>query len=492
MTELSQSLDGMPFGQQLALVDGSVLAILSVKRYLPQRRVVCRGVWNNQLVFAKLFFGKEALRYAARDKAGVTALAKAQIKTPVLINEVAFAAPQGVALIFEAIEPAPNAEVLWQALTALSRQALMQQLVNTVAQHHQANLIQTDLYLKNFLVQRNTIYTLDGDGIRTLSGLFKKRQKLRNLATLFSKMDVLEDEWINDLYQRYCLAMQIPFLLQDATHVWQLTQKIRAKVSNGYADKKVFRSCTDVKVMRHSAYFMAVSRDCGLDENFGLDENTVQSLDGYLANPAQNIKNGHTCTIVQAQLAHQQVVIKRYNIKSWAHGISRALRKSRAALSWANAHRLMMANIATPKPLALVEERAHFFSNRTYFVSEWVDAPDVAQFFAQALDVQTKQVVAFEVAHFFYRLSLLKISHGDCKASNIKIKDGKPLLLDLDAMQANTWFFEQKHIKDLKRFMRNWVDDAETSALFKAALVRAYDEVDDPWEPSLLARAGID
>lgn len=475
----------MPFGQQLALADGSVLAILSVKRYLPQRRVVCKGVWNNQQVFAKLFIGEEAQRYAARDKAGVMALSQAHIKTPALISELAFSTPSGVALIFEAIEPAPNAEELWQTLNAPSRQALMQQLVNTVAQHHKANLIQTDLYLKNFLVQHNTIYTLDGDGIRTLSGLFKKRQKLGNLATLFSKMDVIEDEWINDFYQGYCLAMQMPFLLQDATQVWQLTQKIRAKAFNNYADKKVFRNCTDVKVMRSSTYFMAVSRDYCLDEKIAL------SLDDYLANPTQNIKNGHTCTIAKALIAHQQVVIKRYNIKNLWHGINRVFRQTRAAASWANAHRLIMANIATPKPLALVEERKHMLKNRAYFISEFVDAPDVAQFFAQTLDTETKQAVAFEVAGLFYRLSLLKISHGDCKASNIKIKEGKPLLLDLDAMQANTWFFEQKHIKDLKRFMRNWANDAETSALFKAAFLRAYHEIDDPWEKSLLARAGI-
>jgi hypothetical protein len=36
------------------------------------------------------------------------------------------------------------------------------------------------------------------------------------------------------------------------------------------------------------------------------------------------------------------------------------------------------------------------------------------------------------------------------------------------------------------------VNDAETSAIFKAAFVHAYDEADDPWSQSLLARAGID
>ena len=486
MSELSQSLADIPFGQQLVLADESALDILSIKRYLPKRRVVCRGIWNGQTVFAKLFYGKEAARYAARDKAGVLALTKAHIKTPALLAEVPFVTPSGIALIFEAIEPAPNAEMLWPTLNASLRQALMVQLVTTVAQHHKAHLIQTDLYLKNFLVQDHTIYTLDGDGIRNLPFLMSKRQRLHNLAMLFSKMDVIEDEWINRLYEVYCEAMRLPFSVLMAAQLGQLTRQIRAKVSNNYADKKVFRNCTDVKVTRSAIYFTAVSRD------YLFDEKMAQSLDDYLENPANNIKNGHTCTIAQAQLAQQSVVIKRYNIKSWIHAVGRRFRKSRAAISWANAHRLIMVNISTPKPLALVEERAQWLANRAYFITEFVDAPDVAAFFAQPHAEQNKRDVAYQVAQLFYRLYLLKISHGDCKASNIKIKDGKPVLLDLDAMQANPCFFEQKHLKDLRRFMRNWVNDAETIAIFKAAFVHAYDEADDPWSQSLLARAGID
>ena len=65
------------------------------------------------------------------------------------------------------------------------------------------------------------------------------------------------------------------------------------------------------------------------------------------------------------------------------------------------------------------------------------------------------------------------------------------MLLDLDAMQADASLFERKHIKDLKRFMRNWANDAETTAMLKQAFVMAYDEAGDPWSLPLLVRAGI-
>ncbi|HQM88406.1 MAG TPA: lipopolysaccharide kinase InaA family protein, partial [Methylotenera sp.] len=287
------------------------------------------------------------------------------------------------------------------------------------------------------------------------------------------------------LTQRYCTQTNMQFSAELAAEVWAQTQKIRAQVSRNYADKKVFRNCTDVKVIQNFSRYAATACD------FVVEEKTLTELDAYLENPTQNIKNGNTCTIAKAEIAHRAVVIKRYNIKGLSHKVSRAFRKSRAATSWANAFRLQMANIATPKPLALFEERFGVLRARAYFVSEFVDAPDIAQFFAQTTDIETKQQVALEVAKLFYRLYLLKISHGDCKATNIKIKDGKPLLLDLDAMQANAWNFESKHVKDLQRFMRNWQHAAALTTLFKDAFVQVYDEADDVFAPSILSRAGV-
>lgn len=462
-------------------------------RVLPQQREVVRGTWQGQWVYAKKFTGNRAKKHFERDVAGVQQLVNANIVTPALLFHGQAAEANAYVAIYAAVSPAQNAEEVYARLPKDQRLLLMRQLVQAVASHHKAGLIQTDLYFKNFLVKTDAkvsasiVYTLDGDGIRPLSIFFKKRQQQQNLATFFSKMDVLDEaDWLQDLYQDYCVAMGQPALLESMANVWLATQKIRQQVASSYADKKVFRTCTDVKVTRHFRYFTAIAN------GFLVGETTLHHLDVLLANVSDNIKNGNTCTITKANIANQQVVVKRYNIKGVLHGLTRAFRKSRAAISWANAYRLGILNIATPKPLALVEERFGHLRGRAYFVSAYLEAPDVAQFFAQAHPVETKQAAAYEVASLFYRLNLLKISHGDCKASNIKIKDGKPVLLDLDAMQANPWFFDQKHVKDLRRFMRNWQNDADTTLLFKQAFVAAYNEVDDPWVMPLLYRAGIE
>lgn len=60
-----------------------------------------------------------------------------------------------------------------------------------------------------------------------------------------------------------------------------------------------------------------------------------------------------------------------------------------------------------------------------------------------------------------YRFYLLKLSHGDMKATNIKMQDTTPMLIDLDSMQQHRWayFAQQAHVRDLQRFMQNWKHD---------------------------------
>ncbi len=475
---------------ELALADGSMFEIQAVVRTVPNKRLVCRCVWSGQPVYAKIFLGKNAARYADRDAQGVAWLSEAGIRTPTLLSVSETADSRARVLLFAEILDAMNAEQQLASLDHAQKAEFAGLLVQEVAAHHRSGLVQTDMYLKNFLIKSKQVYTLDGDGVRQLSGFFQKRQKLINLATLLSKFDVLDDGWIPALYARYCLHTGELSHAADISSLLWFVQKIRQSQVSAYADRKVFRNCTDVKVLHGIDSFKAIAA------GFNQEHTDAEVLDACLSKPEQNLKNGNTCTVGFAELAGRRVVVKRYNIKGFWHGLNRAFRVSRAALSWANAHRLLMSNIATAQPLALIEMRWGLLRRRAYYLSAYVDAPDALQFFAQCGSLEQKQIAARHLATLLHKMYLLKYTHGDFKATNIKIVDLQPLLIDLDAMRAHSnrffgFVFRHGHVKDLKRLMRNWSNDQQTQALLRQALSDEYLSAGSDASKQILIRAGI-
>jgi tRNA A-37 threonylcarbamoyl transferase component Bud32 len=437
-------------GPQISLADGSFLKVLEVVRIIPNKRLVCRCLWNGAKVYAKVFVGDQAKRYAERDALGVQFLSQARIKTPTLLLNVELLDFSGQVLIFAEVSSGINAEQAYQNSSDFYPAA--QQLIAELALHHQFNLIQTDLYLKNFLVDGNDIYTLDGDGIRHYPKL-NKSKALANLAVLLSKFDVLEIEaWLPGLLKVYADARRWR-ALPDIDDVKKMINRHRISVASHYADKKVFRQCTDVAMYKTPRYFEAIARNLGLKQ---LPIN-IDACDAFIASGVP-LKSGNTCTVSLATVEGVSVVVKRYNIKNFWHGVSRAFRQTRAAKSWANAFRLNILGISTPKPIALIEKRWWGLRGKAYFLSEYLDAPDAHDYFAKIKNKKLQTVAIRNIVDLFYRMHLLKLSHGDMKSSNIKILGENPSLIDLDSMRQHRcdFFALKAHVQDLQRFMQNW------------------------------------
>lgn len=437
----------------LQLADLTALTCQQVVRVVPKKRVVCQGLWQGKPVYAKLFFGKNASKYAARDAAGIKWLMDANIDTPRLLYQGKAAEENTQVLIFEAITPANNAEQVWHDLNQHHRLALVKKIVAEVAKHHNAGLLQTDLYLKNFLVSDDKIYTLDGDGVRKFAHL-SNEQAVQNLAVIWSKFDVLDiEKWRAILVDTYSTASARSSALGSAKLAHMANQH-RLKIASSYADKKVFRQCADVNVTSLRGLYVAASSDA----NMNVPRN-VAELDA-LIQPDNLLKNGNTSTVALAAIDNKKIVVKRYNIKSFWHGLSRAFRPSRAAASWANAHRLTILDIATAKPIALYEQRTFGLRGKAYFLAEYLDLPDVTEYFAQTQDKaqhKTQHAEAVKnIVTLFYKLYLLQISHGDMKATNIKMQGAQPVLIDLDSMRQHHKTNAATHVRDLQRFMQNW------------------------------------
>lgn len=485
LVQLSRQAADVPF--ELKLADGSRLRQLHPVRTVPGKRLVCRGIWQQQPVFAKIFIGASAARHAARDAAGVRLLQAAQIDTPELLYAGALAADDGIpvnVLLYAAVEAGMNAEELWPHLDENEKLTLATRLVATVARHHSAGLMQTDLYLKNFLVEGARIYSLDGDGMRRLPALFARSAALENLALLLSKFDVLEtDAWLLLLLQTYA-EHHAEHPLLDAHDMEQRTARHRRKAVRIYAERKVLRQCTDVVVRHDWRQFLAVARSSAESV---LVPRLRQAPDALVEGEAcQRLKSGNTCTVSLVQIDDRKYVVKRYNIKSLRHWLSRFWRPSRAAVSWINAHRLLMYGIATPAPVALLERRFGPLRERAYFVAAYVDTPDIAEWLqAAAVTEQQRQAGLRALARLMYKLQRLQIVHGDLKSSNIHMDGTRPLLIDLDSLRELRCrrAFEAGHVRDLNRLLRNWQDQPR----LRQALVEALREVYG--DSALLARA---
>ncbi len=444
----------------------------SVVRVVPNKRLVCRALLNNQEVYVKLFFGDRARKYFLRDLAGVNLLLKNNIPTPPIIYSGYTEKENIPVLVLAAIESSENADILLKKFTLAKRLKLAINLVKAVASHHNANLIQSDLYFKNFLVRNDLVYTIDGDGIK--SNLVVRRKKyLGNLALLLSKFDVVDlERWLPKLLTAYSQARFSRPSIKSAD-INKLINQYRIKVSNDYANKKVFRRCTDVKVEKDRHLFKAISADYS-DEQFSLNSNFLNEVDGL----KKILKNGNTSTVWLSQINESLIVVKRYNIKSLWHALSRAFRPTRAAKSWANAFRLNILGISTPKPIALIEKRWWGLRGKAYFLSEYLDAPDAFDYFAKIKNKKLQAVAIKNIVDLFYRMHLLNLSHGDMKSSNIKVLDGQPSLIDLDSMRQHRYdyFALKAHVQDLRRFMQNWQAQSALYNMFVEEFSAVYSD----------------
>ena len=179
-------------------------------------------------------------------------------------------------------------------------------------------------------------------------------------------------------------------------------------------------------------------------------------------------KRGRTSTVAMVVINDRPLVVKRYNIKGILHGIRRAFMITRAEHSWRNAMRLKEIGIKTPEPVGFVEKRFGLLRSTAYFINEFVEGPRAVDFFRKEAPKEKARVAA-EIVEIFNKLKSFKISHGDMKATNILITNGRPSLVDLDAMRIHSinTLFKRAYRKDILRFFKNWRNIPQAKSLFE-------------------------
>jgi tRNA A-37 threonylcarbamoyl transferase component Bud32 len=436
-------------------------------RIVPGRRAVLLGKWGKREVVAKLFYWPLRInRHLKREEAGIRALLNAGIATADILY-AGNARDTGVGvLLLKYIQTAGSFRDVWNAIDSQGeKHDLLRRFMQILAKMHQAGLKQRDLHLDNFLIKGHEIYSMDGSNIkRNKAGHpLKVAESLNNLALLFSLSIFRDRSMVRGLYTDYANVRG----WEDTDDIFDdLQLRIERWRSRGMKRylRKIFRESTEFICNKSLTRFMVCKRAYYTPAIAAFLDDPDRVLND-LENPL--LKRGGSSTVGRIKIDDHDLVVKRYNIKGFWHGLRRCFMATRAAHSWRNAHQLFNLGIATPMPIAFLEKRFGPFRGTAYFINEYVEGPRAVDFF-KGSDLHQKLAIAREIAEIFEKLRLARISHGDMKATNIIIHQ-QPVLVDLDAMHVhiNRRRFDAAHRKDIRRFFKNWIGSPEVDALFR-------------------------
>lgn len=455
----------LPLSLELADAAGPAqLQLLSLLRVLPGQRYVGAGVWRGRTVLAKLLVGSKAARHFQRELRGARLLAEQGITTPLLLAD-GLKDGEGGWLLFDFLEGAESLGDAWKKVEALpaladEQQAVLAEALAAIGQLHSKGLWQEDLHLDNLLRHQGRLHLIDGAGICVeQAGKPLSRQKvLENLGVFFAQLPKGLEPFTEELLVHY--------LLSNGEHALPLetlqkqVNKVRSWRLKDYLNK-IGRECTLFSVQRGAFALRAIRRE---EEAAMLP--VLEQADALL-DQGHLYKTGGAASVGRVEVAGRTLLVKRYNIKGFAHWLKRFWRPSRAWHSWREGNRLAFLGIATPKPLALLEKRFLWLRSRAYLITEYLSGPDIIECFApfvESGDAPEAELQALDL--LFAELISERISHGDFKGHNLFWDRHRWVLIDLDSMcqHHSAISFAPAYARDRARFMRNW---PESSALYQ-------------------------
>jgi tRNA A-37 threonylcarbamoyl transferase component Bud32 len=441
-----------PAAFHIELDDSRLLSLHQLLRILPEKRLTGIGNLDGQPVLAKLFIAERGdERHWERERRGITALIEREIPTPRLLATGKLKAG-GHYLLTEfiadahegAVPPAPTFQMLGRL--------------------HACGLVHDDPHPGNFLAVGERLLVIDGDAVREASSA---ADILRNLALLCAQWPPAEEAVAHDALLEAYRDGNPAADFNAACLAAEITQARDHRLAD-YLDK-CLRDCSLFKVEKRRDRFVAMVRD-----ESELLAPLVADPDHWLDSGIP-LKRGRTATLALVELGGRKLVIKRYNIKSPGHALSRCWRPSRAWHSWVEGHRLSFLGIATPRPLAMIEQRLGPLRGRAWLFVEYCAGESLATHLAGLSDVEPPVAELQAVRELFSKLAAAHVSHGDLKATNLLWSDEGLNLIDLDAMRqhVNATSYARAWRKDRARFLQNWPDDSALRCAMETVLPAA-------------------
>ncbi len=411
------------------MVDIVNLKILKVLREIPGKRRVVDAKIDGVNCIVKFFNNKGEY---LKDLHGVFHLKNTGILTPrvfsfgILSNQYY--------IIFQKINDAITVDQLLTSNESLqSKQAVIKQVLALNKKMYENNVIQKDNHFKNYLYQNGKVYLIDGGLVKKIKFL-KTIKKFLNFSLISSKINP-------------------EFLLKKATsYKYNFIEFLHKKCVDLYLYKEI--SNFQKKTLRNSSQFeKKASLNCLIlkQRNFHFEFNNI---DNFLMN-AEIIKNGNTCTVFRVE----DLIIKRYNVKSIWHFIKMQFIKSRGKNSWQISNTFQLHNLPCPKPFFYFEKRFLFFKFTSYFAMERIDGVSIVSYQESLKNKLQIEKLKKNIFKLFNKLIHYKFIHGDFKETNILVdKKMQLIMIDFDKsfFSLSQSIYNSRIKRQIIRFLSNW------------------------------------
>jgi len=405
-------------------------------RRLDKKRKVFDAMWGQKPVVVKLFTAPIKAKYhTKREWRGLKLLQERGLNSPMPLF-YGKTKQHDWAVVTEKIDKALTVREVWDKIADRDKKReLLCRTSRELAKQHSKGVLQKDLHLGNFLLQKERLFALDPAQMRFVTGEVGKKQAIAQLALLTSIVPEEDVDIVASVCEEYARVRFWKFTQSDVVVFRKRLARCR---KNGIrkALKKCLRTNKRHQKIKERNYYAVAARDFFEKADF---RKFVGNVDEF-AQKGQILKNGNTCFVSRINFADKNVVVKRYNHKGILHSIRHTIKRSRARRCWLHAHRLEMLNIATPRPLAYIDQRKGGLVWKSYLVTEYIEGQKLYDFLidSQTTEQQCSKITG-QVRELLDKIGKHHITHGDLKHTNILITDNGPVLTDLDGMKIHRW-----------------------------------------------------
>lgn len=455
----------------LDLTDNQAFYAEEIIRLVPKKRLVAFGTWQGKSAVIKIFLdASNSKRHVASELLGVNTLQDHKVPTPTLFYQGSTQDKKLQILIFERIHHATNFYDIGQQKSSFEEMLpAIKQVIVELATQHVLGIMQKDLHLKNFLVGKKVVYSLDGSQIEKHPFILPKKQSMKHFALFLSQLSAISETHQETLFRYY--AKQRGWLLkeEDFYELTYLVKQWNEERSRRF-QKKIFRDSTQYASFANRGKHGMYDREYAGEDLLKF----LQDPESAFNQPQVTLlKSGRSATVIKTVFDGHPVVIKRYNLKNKWHRLRRLLRKTRAFESWRLAQKLNLFGVNTAKPIAFIENKFLCFHGVSYFVSEYVSALHAGQYFSKPHTTENGVVMVERIAELFGKLRQIEMTHGDLKITNILIdQQARPVLIDLDGAREHTTLTSLRRVwsHEIARFLKNFQQEPVLLAKFSSAL----------------------